>query len=600
MVEGPVGAELLARARDWLADDPDPATRHELAELLARIEAAGRGRRWPGHARPIRLADLADRFAADLEFGTAGLRGRARRRAQPHEPGRGDPRRRRPRRLAARDRRRDGARRGVAIGFDARLRSADFADDTAEVLAAAGIRAMLLPGPLPTPVLAFAVRHLGAAAGVMVTASHNPPRGQRLQGLRRRRPPRSCRRIDARDRRRHRRASSRRVGRAPPSGARRPPTSSGLERRRGRQAYVDGARGREPALHRRAGRVLRIVYTAMHGVGAPARRPGAAPRAGFGRPSRCAEQAEPDRRFPHGGLPQPRGARGARPGPRARRAASARDARPRQRPRRRPPRRGRARPARARRTGWRAHRQRDRRAARRPRAGARRRRGRRRWWSPRSCRRPCSRAMAARPRRRATRETLTGFKWISRAPGGARRRTLRLRLRGGPGLHAWDRWCATRTASPPRLLFAELAARCRPRAARSSTCSTAWPARTGSTPRAVVGPGGRHRRARPSIAAAMDAAAGGPARRLAGGRSPPRRLRPAATTARGWPPTRLLVLDLDGGRVVVRPSGTEPKLKIYVEVVEPVAAGEDVAAARARAATALDALTAAIAAATGL
>jgi phosphomannomutase len=116
------------------------------------------------------MAGLTDRFGSSLEFGTAGLRGAL---------GAGPNRMNRVVviRAAAGLATYVNARGGssVVIGYDARHKSDVFARDTAEVMAGAGLRALVLPRPLPTPVLAFAIRHLGADAGVMVTASHNPP-----------------------------------------------------------------------------------------------------------------------------------------------------------------------------------------------------------------------------------------------------------------------------------------------------------------------------------------------------------------------------------------------------------------------------------------
>ncbi|MFF2633077.1 phospho-sugar mutase [Microbacterium sp. NPDC058021] len=154
----------IAAARAWLAQDPDPVTRAELEQLLTAADA--------GDASAS--AELADRFTTRLAFGTAGLRGRL---------GAGSNRMNRVLVMQAAAGLAsyllatpgpDGPPT-VVIGYDGRRNSDVFARDSAEVFAGAGLRAILLPRLLPTPVLAFAVRHLGADAGVMVTASHNPP-----------------------------------------------------------------------------------------------------------------------------------------------------------------------------------------------------------------------------------------------------------------------------------------------------------------------------------------------------------------------------------------------------------------------------------------
>jgi len=151
---------MLGEARRWLAEDPDPDTRAELAGLLERAESSDEAA----------LADLEDRFSGKLEFGTAGLRGTLG--AGPNRMNRAVVIRAAAG-LAAYVRAHGGS--SVVVGYDARHKSEQFARDTCAVMVGAGLRAMVLPRPLPTPVLAFAIRHLGVDAGVMVTASHNPP-----------------------------------------------------------------------------------------------------------------------------------------------------------------------------------------------------------------------------------------------------------------------------------------------------------------------------------------------------------------------------------------------------------------------------------------
>ncbi len=273
--------DLRRLAETWLADDPDLAARDEIRELLSRL--------------PDSAAELADRFAGPLTFGTAGLRGRLR--AGPNGMN-----------LAVVTRAAagligwlgaQGGQGPLVIGYDARHGSRDFAEQTARVATAAGREALLLPRPLPTPVLAYAVRHLDAVAGVMVTASHNPPQdngykvylGAQLGG---------------------------------PAGAGAqivPPADAGIEaaiRAVGPatqvalgepgtvldetiiQGYVDSA----AAVVASGARDLRVAYTPLHGVGGDVLA-AAFTAAGFAAPAVVAEQAEPDPEFPTVAFPNP-------------------------------------------------------------------------------------------------------------------------------------------------------------------------------------------------------------------------------------------------------------------------------------------------------
>ena len=148
----PIGEALRSRVESWIRHDPDPVTVREAEELLAAGDEAA----------------LSDRFDHRLQFGTAGLRG-----ALGAGPNRMN-------RLVVRQAAAGladylvsldpaSASSGVVVGFDARHGSEDFALDTVCVLAARGVRSMLLPARQPTPLLAWSITELGAAAGVMVT-----------------------------------------------------------------------------------------------------------------------------------------------------------------------------------------------------------------------------------------------------------------------------------------------------------------------------------------------------------------------------------------------------------------------------------------------
>lgn len=142
----------------WMARDPDPTTREELQQLIDANDQAA----------------IDDRFSSRLAFGTAGLRGIVG--AGPN----------RMNRLVIQETALglgtyllqqvpDAAAKGVVIGYDGRPDSKQFATDTAVMLGSLGIHVYLTETVAPTPVVAFGVRHLNTAAGVVVTASHNPP-----------------------------------------------------------------------------------------------------------------------------------------------------------------------------------------------------------------------------------------------------------------------------------------------------------------------------------------------------------------------------------------------------------------------------------------
>ena len=291
---GPAGdapgpdAELRARVAAWIADDPDPVTRAALENLLEQADA--------GDAAAAE--EIRDAFSGDLEFGTAGLRGRMA--PGPHRMN-----------LAVVSR----AARGLAdhltgdlgleqplvvIGFDARHRSEDFARASAEIMTAAGCRVHLLERHGPTPLIAFAVRHLGADAGIVVTASHNPPadNGYKVYLGGRASAP-----------------DGQGVQIVPPSDAQIAARIAAVgpvrEIPRAEGWAVLGEQLREDYLAAicalpdpEGPRQVRIVHTAMHGVGTETAL-AALHRTGFAEVHPVAKQADPDPDFPTVAFPNP-------------------------------------------------------------------------------------------------------------------------------------------------------------------------------------------------------------------------------------------------------------------------------------------------------
>ncbi|HEX3769324.1 MAG TPA: phospho-sugar mutase [Polyangiaceae bacterium] len=280
-------AEIRTRAQRWIADDPDPATRAELHALLANPDPAS--------------TDLADRFAGALEFGTAGLRGVLG--AGPNRMNRA---------VVARttwglarellESVPGAAERGVVVGRDGRRMSRELAEDVAAILAGVGLKVVFFPSPVPTPLVGFAVKRLGAAAGVVITASHNPPEynGYKVywEDAAQIVPP-----VDARVAAAIDRAPSARVVQRPPLEVLRIKgrvidATPDIER-----AYLDAVRSL--AVHAEGGdRDLRIVYTPLHGVGdALVRR--ALEEARFTSVMTVPEQQKPDGAFPTVAFPNP-------------------------------------------------------------------------------------------------------------------------------------------------------------------------------------------------------------------------------------------------------------------------------------------------------
>jgi phosphomannomutase len=278
----PALSDDLARAiAGWTEQDPDPQTRLQLDDLLVAANS--------GDARA--MAELVDAFSSRLQFGTAGLRGAL-------GPG--------PNRmnrvvvgqttagLASYLLDHGLAGGKVIIGFDARYNSDVFARDTAEIMSGAGFQTLITPEPLPTPVVAFGIRHLGCVTGVVITASHNPPQdngykvflGDGSQIV----PP-----TDVDISSRIEEVAKHSLDDVPRS------QSYAVLGEELVAAYLDRVTSLVPP---DAPRELRWVYTPLHGVGGPLVER-AVDACRFPAASVVAEQANPDPRFPTVPFPNP-------------------------------------------------------------------------------------------------------------------------------------------------------------------------------------------------------------------------------------------------------------------------------------------------------
>jgi phosphomannomutase len=556
-VSTPAGpdAVLRAQAQAWRDEDPDPITRAEVDALLAASDLDG----------------LAARFGQRLQFGTAGLRGALG--AGPNRMNRALVRRATA--GVAAWLRTQGLVGPVVVGRDARHGSAEFEQDTAGVLAGAGFEVRVLPRPMPTPVTAFATLHEGAIAGIMITASHNPPQdngyklylgdGAQIVG-----PvdEEISRLIDA-------------VG----SLAGVPLSTVGVHVLG--EEVLDAYVAQAVALVPPAARQVTTVYTAMHGVGAETVRRAFA-EAGFPAPHEVVEQVEPDPDFPTVAFPNPE-----EPGALDLALALARevgadlllandpDA----------DRLAVAIPDPAVSGGWRAlsgdelgclladHllRQGDLTAD-----------------DVLATTVVSSRLLSklAAEGGVAYGEALTGFKWVVRTPGPGQRFAFGYEEALG---YCVGRLVRDKDGVTAALVASELAAELKADGTTLVERLHDLSRRHGAhvTRQRSIRVAGGDWLAR--VSAAMAAVRAAPPTELAG--RAVEDVEDLADASTRFPvPSDVLVWTLRGARAVIRPSGTEPKLKAYAEAVEPVGADGDVETARARAGVVVDEVLDALAA----